>query len=618
MSKEKVDQVLEKILKSKIWEFIFVIIYPIIILLITESINDIYIVDKMMKIEAIMNLNKYYLFIAFSMPFVLIVLISLFLRLISKNSFVSNLILSILCLVITIISFYKAAILEVPLLVTDIFLLNNVFEIAGYGNLFFKPKIIIIITIILELLLVQFIILKKQDKNKITKKQIAIRSILLVIVFLIIARGCVVNNKTNMFYTPINQFEFKTSYISYGATFMFFKSIENLFPDVAPGYSKQKIDEIKSETEKIQEESDSISNVKPNIIAIMSESLFDITKVEKLKFSKDPLKNIKEIARKHYGGTMVSPSYAGGTSLPEFEFLTGLTTNFFNTTNVYPYSQYVNGKVNSIVRTYNNNGYKCIAMHPNGGNFYNRAMAYNFLGFDERIFIDDMEIQENNGRYVGNYVTDAELIQEIIESYETSSKEKNKFIFAVSMQNHTPYGAGNYSSYDIEIEFLEKVSQSEKDAYLAYTQGVHDADIAFRKLVDYFDNVDEPTIIVMFGDHLPGINSLKNIYYEDDNLKKHQTPYYIYTNYEIEDDKHFEENISAANLGLKILEMSNIEMPWYYRYIQSIYEEYPVITNQFIINNQNNICKNITNKRMQNYMILQYDLLHKRKYIPVN
>lgn len=616
MNKEKIKERINKILRSKVWEIIFIIIYPLLILFLTESIGEYYLINKVYKIKSTIEFGAYILFIDLIKPYLFIILLSLFFRLISKNSFISNLIISIICLLITIISYYKIQVLEIPLLVTDVFLIGNITQIAGYGNISLEPKIVAIIILVIELLAIQFIIVRKQKKPIITKKEIIVRIILAIILFTFIASICVTNDEWSLFGITEKQFEFKTNYNSYGATFVFFKSIENLFPEKLDGYSGEKINDIKNEAEKeTQENIDKQEDVKPNVIVIMSESLFDITQVEDLKFSTNPLETIQEVSNKYYGGNIVSPSFEGATSLPEFEFLTGLTTYFFET-NTYPYSQYITRDTNSLVGLYKDNNYDCIAIHPNGGNFYNRDTAYSYLGFEKRIFIEDMDIKYKKNAYV----SDDALTQQIIKSYEESDDEKNKFIFAVSIQNHTPYGYDNYTDYDISVDFSKdnNISEYEKGRILSYTQGVHDADRAYKKLIEYFNQKEEPVIVAIFGDHLPGIVSLQDIYYNDNNLKKHQTPYCVYTNYEVGEKIEFEKNISAANLGLKILEMSNIQLPWYYQYIQNTYEKYPVITSNFIINQNNEIVTETDIDRIKNYQILQYDLLHKRKYIPVN
>lgn len=614
IDKEKIKAVINKICKSKLWEVVFVLIEPIIILSVIEGINSLFIFDKIKRIEFLFAGYDISTFVIGLLPYIFILLMSVFLRLINKNSFRSNLILTIICVIITVISYFKMGILEVPFKAVDLLLVKNVFQIAEFGNVVIDYKIIKAIFIIILLLTLQFIILKKQNRTDvINKKRIIVRMILAAIIFVVISNICITNKKESFFYVIDNEFEFASNYSAYGATFLFFKSIEDFFPGKLEDYTEENIEEIKSEVENTKKVEQKKNLVKPNIIAIMSESLSDVTKVEGVKFSEEPLKNIKEIQKK-YGGNIVSPVYGGGTSIPEFEFLTGLSANFIKQ-NSYPYSQYITSNMNSVVRTYKNNNYECIGIHPNGGNFYNREVAYDLMGFSKSIFIDDMDVENK----VGDYVSDYDFVNQIIKSYEENTEKQNKFIFGISIENHTPYIKKKYDNYNVNIEFTDNsISEDAKEELMVYTQGLYDADRAFKQLVDYFEKKTEPVILVIFGDHLPEIDCIKQMYFKEDNLKKHQTPYCVYANYDLGQTIEFEENISTGNLGLKLLELSNIDLPWYYKYIKETYNKYPVITNQFIINKENRVCTDIISQEINNYEMLQYDLLYKKRYIPVN
>ena len=65
------------------------------------------------------------------------------------------------------------------------------------------------------------------------------------------------------------------------------------------------------------------------------------------------------------------------------------------------------------------------------------------------------------------------------------------------MQNHAPYDRAE--SREIRIT-SEEYWSDDCEQYLNY---VHESDKAFGELVNYFKGVDEPTLIVMFGDHAP-------------------------------------------------------------------------------------------------------------------
>ena len=52
----------------------------------------------------------------------------------------------------------------------------------------------------------------------------------------------------------------------------------------------------------------------------------------------------------------------------------------------------------------------------------------------------------------------------------------------------------------------EGLTEEEQGVLDALLHGLWDADAALGKLVDYFSRVEEPTILVFVGDHLPGLS----------------------------------------------------------------------------------------------------------------
>ena len=61
---------------------------------------------------------------------------------------------------------------------------------------------------------------------------------------------------------------------------------------------------------------------------------------------------------------------------------------------------------------------------------------------------------------------------------------------------------------------------------------------------------------------------------------------------------------------------ANINLPWYYDYISYFYEQYPVCTKRFLIDKYGEqLDVNTRNEIIDNYNIIQYDLLYKKKVI---
>ena len=120
----------------------------------------------------------------------------------------------------------------------------------------------------------------------------------------------------------------------------------------------------------------------PDIVVVLSEAYWDPTVLNGVTYSEDPLKNYRRIAAEHPSGNMVSCTFGGGPVRPEFEILTGPTTNMLPSGNV-PYQQYVFEDIFSYPRLFKNIGYDTLGIHTYQKEFYERDRAYPLLGLTE-------------------------------------------------------------------------------------------------------------------------------------------------------------------------------------------------------------------------------------------
>ena len=97
-----------------------------------------------------------------------------------------------------------------------------------------------------------------------------------------------------------------------------------------------------------------------------------------------------------------------------------------------------------------------------------------------------------------------------------------------------PYDRKQYEKYNVKIEDSTLTDKEELEIK-NYVQGIYDGDQMYIKLVNYLKEVQEPTILVMFGDHLPALNNIyqKNQY---NDIDYYTTPYVIWAKYDIEND----------------------------------------------------------------------------------
>ena len=121
-----------------------------------------------------------------------------------------------------------------------------------------------------------------------------------------------------------------------------------------------------------------------------------------------------------------------------------------------PYKTFLTKKAYSLVRHFKDEGFDTVAMHPGFKWFYNRGVAYNALGFNRTIFIEDLDYKPSMTNY---YANDSEAAKMIINDYSKhleTNYDKGYFNFTVTIQNHGPY-----MTYDTEKEEYSMASVKE-------------------------------------------------------------------------------------------------------------------------------------------------------------
>lgn len=243
---------------------------------------------------------------------------------------------------------------------------------------------------------------------------------------------------------------------------------------------------------------------KPNIIMVFSESLFDVTVVDEVEFDIDVAKNFHELSEKGMVVNMISPSFGGISCNPEFEMLTGGSVRYFPDNyipymNLYNSDKYVGAP--SYIRELNKNGYTTHITSCWGKRLFNAENVYRYFDVTETEYITSVDKKyKKGGRISDDYVADV-----IIDAFE--NKDDNPLFYMVlTAENHMPFTETKYDSYDIRVTSTE-LEDEETGMLKAYAQGVYDADLQLKKLYDYIQTLEEPTMLVYYGDHLPFLKS---------------------------------------------------------------------------------------------------------------
>ena len=326
------------------------------------------------------------------------------------------------------------------------------------------------------------------------------------------------------------------------------------------------------------------SGVRPtNIICIMNESFTDMSIYDRLQVNGETLPFFNSLKENTIRGWMYSPVTGGGTANVEYEFLTGNSISFLPSGTV-PYQLYVKKEQSSLVSLAASQGYHCTAFHPYLSSGWNRPVVYSYMGFDDQLYQEDVV----NPEYVRGYISDHSDYAQIEAITEKANGEPT-FIFNVTMQNHGGYNQGWYNlPRALSLTGTMFGTSSYTEQYLAL---MRKSDDDLRELLNYYSKVEEPTMIVLFGDHQGKLTTTfyqqlfgKNV--EDLTIEETQleyiTPFMIWTNY----DSPAVQNvmISTNYLGTLTAQAANLPLTGYMQFLKHLYEELPVLnTNGFIL-----------------------------------
>lgn len=272
-----------------------------------------------------------------------------------------------------------------------------------------------------------------------------------------------------------------------------------------------------------------------NIIVIMNESFADFTIYDRFSASQDPTPFLHSLEGQEntITGTLLSSVWRGGTATVEHEFLTGFNSAF-QPPYTMAYQLYVHKDTPSMAEAANAAGYKTVAFHPYLSSGWNRVQVYNYMGFDQQLYQEDVKDPE----YIRDYISDAcdyKMLTELTEEIDGKA-----FIFNVTMQNHNGYGQ-EWTNLEQNIELSEELDEIDPEAE-QYFAALYESDRALEDLVNYYRESDEKTLIVFFGDHQPPLsndfyahlidNGLDTV--ESEDFKPlYEVPFFIWANYDI-------------------------------------------------------------------------------------
>lgn len=493
-----------------------------------------------------------------------------------------------------------------PIMPADIRALGTATEVMG-GYTFVPSQSMIVGLLIATVYIVTIVVLYRTSghrEERPLKKRLAARGLQVALAFVLAMLG--LNSPT---FSSLSSFAWDTvllkSFHEEGMVLTFLKSAINSRVDVPTGYSRDKVNAYLAEYESVRDDSNEGPRA-TNIIMVMGEAFSDLRSVG-LDERIDVMPFIDSLDKNTAEGSLYVSVFGGGTCNTEFEALTGNSLAFLGVS-AYPYTDVATEPTFSLASYFRDMGYLCEAFHPNEAQNWNRNIAYPNLGFDKFHSIADFES-------FGDVVTLHDLPADIndyryIESIDKKNEDKPRFLFDVTMQNHSPYERW------LDVEPAASVQKYGNGLYQdaqVYLSLIKASDDEVRQLVDTYSNSTEPTMIIYFGDHQPGLpDAAVNQIYTGvgSNLDLYKTKFFIWTSYGTR--SWHDAGISANYLPWLVLERGNLPKPPFVRMLEELYSKYPIVSSQGVMGSDGTIYDGVNDERLANdplikkYQYVQY------------
>lgn len=283
----------------------------------------------------------------------------------------------------------------------------------------------------------------------------------------------------------------------------------------------------------------------PNIIVLQMESFTTADSYKNVSVDKDPTPIFNKLKKEYSSGSFKVPACGAGTSNTEFEVLTGISAKFFGP-GEYPYKGKLRKKtLENIAYVTKSHGYLNSALHNHRALFYNRNEVYANLGFDSFTSVEYMNEIEKTPK---NWCKDKVLISDVMEIMKSS--KSSDFMHIVSVQGHGKYPEEQV--FKNPYTTVTADNESTKWKYEYYFNEMHEMDTFIGDLIKEINKADEPTIMIIYGDHIPALD-VKEENYENGDL--YQTDYVIWDNIGLEKQ---DMDITSYQAGAILLEKAGL------------------------------------------------------------
>ena len=482
-----------------------------------------------------------------------------------------------ICVMFNIVNHFVYEFRGTPAMASDIATVGTALEVADGYKIQFN-----FYTTVALVMLFDFIMLGRVIKCELVFKKVSHRLCGIAVMAIVSVTGFSQLVMTDMVSNRglyLSLFNPMRSYQQYGSIACFTRSIKLSVPEKPNGYSLKKVEEI---TSKYTSDTVDPNKKRPNVIAVINEAFSDPQVLGDIETNEDYMPFIHDLMKNGncVSGTTYASIVGGQTANTEYEFLTGNSMAFLPKGTV-AFQLYLRHAMPSLVTELKSEGYTGnSATHLQKARNYNRDKAYPLLGFDKFYDYTNMIVPFVKMR---NNATDQCTYDNITHDYEQQRKSTDApyFGYTMTIQNHSSYDVP-FDNFDDKRIVVENADATDLGYYLSL---IKYSDEMFENLINYYKNTDEPTVILLTGDHQPRIHdeSMDSItngewrnWNDEEMMRRYEVPFLIWANYDI--DKKTVEKTSMNYLQTILMETIDGDLTGFQKFQQDIQKEIPVLT----------------------------------------
>ena len=482
-----------------------------------------------------------------------------------------------ICVMFNIVNHFVYEFRGTPAMASDIATVGTALEVADGYKIQFNFYTTVALVMLFDFIMLGRVIKCEPVFKKVSHRLcgIAVMAIVSVTGFSQLVMTDMVSNR-GLYLSLFNPMR---SYQQYGSIACFTRSIKLSVPEKPNGYSLKKVEEI---TSKYISDTVDPNKKRPNVIAVINEAFSDPQVLGDIETNEDYMPFIHDLMKNGncVSGTTYASIVGGQTANTEYEFLTGNSMAFLPKGTV-AFQLYLRHAMPSLVTELKSEGYTGnSATHLQKARNYNRDKAYPLLGFDKFYDYTNMIVPFVKMR---NNATDQCTYDNITHDYEQQRKltDAPYFGYTMTIQNHSSYDVP-FDNFDDKRIVVENADAPDLGYYLSL---IKYSDEMFENLINYYKNTNEPTVILLTGDHQPRIHdeSMDSItngewrnWNDEEMMRRYEVPFLIWANYDI--DKKTVEKTSMNYLQTILMETIDGDLTGFQKFQQDIQKEIPVLT----------------------------------------